>query len=62
MLLVQQTKGGGTQMRFSIKRTLVKKRTPEQAERAYRRMISQREEQKRGAHWQSIAMQLPKMF
>ena len=49
-------------MRFSIKRTLLKKRTPEQAERAYRRMIYEREEQKRGAHWQSIAMQLPKLF
>ena len=49
-------------MRFSIKRTLVKKRTPEQSERAYRRMIYEREEQKRDAHWQSIAMQLPKLF
>ena len=49
-------------MRFSIKRTLEKKRTPEQAERAYQRMICEREEQKRGAHWQSIAMQLPKLF
>lgn len=49
-------------MRFSIKRTLEKKRTPEQAERAYRRMMIEREEQKRGAHWLSIAMQLPKLF
>ena len=49
-------------MRFSIKRTLIKKRTPERAERAYRRMITEREEQKRDAHWQSIAMQSPKLF
>ncbi|MDD4311918.1 MAG: hypothetical protein PHW41_05495 [Eubacteriales bacterium] len=49
-------------MRFSIKRTLLKKRTPERAERAYRRMITEREEQKRDAHWQSIAMELPRWF
>lgn len=49
-------------MRFSIKRIILKKRTPERAERAYQRMIVEREEQKRDAHWQNIAMQSPKFF
>ena len=48
-------------MRFSIKRTTIKKRTPEQAERAYRQMISEREAQKRDVHWLSIAMQVPRI-
>jgi hypothetical protein len=48
-------------MRFSIKRTTIKKRTPEQAERAYRQMIAEREAQKRDVHWLSIAMQVPRI-
>ena len=48
-------------MRFSIKRTILKKRTPEQAERAYRQMIAEREAQKRDVHWLSIAMQVPRI-
>ncbi len=46
-------------MRFSIKRTTIKKRTPEQAERAYRQMVAMREVQKREVLWLSIAMQVP---
>jgi len=48
-------------MRFSIKRTIIKKRTSEQAERAYRQMIAEREAQKRDVHWLSIAMQVPRI-
>ena len=48
-------------MRFSIKRTTIKKRTSEQAERAYRQMIAERETQKRDVHWLSIAMQVPRI-
>jgi hypothetical protein len=48
-------------MRFTIKRNFLKKRMPEQAERAYRQMISEREAQKRDVHWLSIAMQVPRI-
>ena len=47
-------------MRLFIKRTLIKKRRPEQAERAYRLMLAEREAKKRDIHWQSIAMELLK--
>jgi hypothetical protein len=61
MLMLQQNERRWHDMRFSIKRTTIKKRTSEQAERAYRQMIAERETQKRDVHWLSIAMQVPRI-
>ncbi len=47
-------------MRQFTRQRRPKKRTPEQAERAYRQMIAEREAKKREARWQSIALQSPK--
>ena len=43
-------------MRFFIKRSFLKKRTPEQTERLYRRMVAERETRKRETEWQGIAL------
>jgi hypothetical protein len=52
-------------MRFSfkptLKRTLIKKRTPEQIERGYRQMLAEQEAQKRKAHWFCLRMQTPEI-
>ena len=48
-------------MRFSIKRIFIKKRTPEQAERAYRQMIAERETNKRTMHWFCLRMETPEI-
>ncbi len=39
------------QMRFFAKRTLIKKSAPDQIERAYRRMLGERETRKREERW-----------
>ncbi|MCE5187707.1 MAG: hypothetical protein LLF75_00755 [Eubacteriales bacterium] len=47
-------------MRMQTKRTLFRKRTPEELERAYRQMRLERELERRDAHWFALRAGWPK--
>ncbi len=47
-------------MRMQIKKTLFHKRTPEELEKSYRRMLAEREMKNRSEHWFSLRYGSPK--